>query len=197
MREEGCPGCKECSLNGWISDDEVRNRFSCFRKLKSMVPHKSLDLQLLKNEGLLFQEWIAHQGLAKFVQIKGDCYLDLVEVFYTNLKVVDGVIHSRVKGVNIIIDDDVQLSFTGLKAEGYMSHVHDSEVNKWTNKMEIYKDCLRYPGRTSSPSLYCNSPSPSPITFQNRRNVPGDVSVILIRTESGTELIKWKLLSET
>ncbi|KOM25294.1 hypothetical protein LR48_Vigan86s001300 [Vigna angularis] len=50
--------------------------------------------------------------------------------------------------------------------------------------------------RTSSPSLFCNSPFPSPITFQNRRNVLGDVNVILIRTESGMELIKWKLLSE-
>ncbi|KOM56706.1 hypothetical protein LR48_Vigan10g259800 [Vigna angularis] len=47
-----------------------------------------------------------------------------------------------------------------------------------------------------SPSLYCNSSPSSPITFQNRRNIPGDVSVILDRTKLGSELIKCKLLSE-
>ncbi|KAG2404474.1 uncharacterized protein HKW66_Vig0113960 [Vigna angularis] len=81
-----------------------------------VVPHKSLDLQLFRKEGLLFQDWIAHQGLAKLV-----------------------------KGVNIKIDDDVWLSFTGLKGEGYKSHVHDFHVNKWKKWKEIYKDCLRYP----------------------------------------------------
>ncbi|KAG2394579.1 uncharacterized protein HKW66_Vig0180430 [Vigna angularis] len=44
-----------------------------------------------------------------------DCYLDLVEVFYHNMKVVDGLICSRVKGVDIKIDDEIWLSFTGLK----------------------------------------------------------------------------------
>ncbi|KOM29412.1 hypothetical protein LR48_Vigan665s000200 [Vigna angularis] len=47
---------------------------------------------------------------------------------------------------------------------------------------------LQLLSRTSSPSFYCNSSSPSPITFQNRRNTPGDVSIILDRTEFGSEL---------
>ncbi|KOM51771.1 hypothetical protein LR48_Vigan09g043000 [Vigna angularis] len=35
------------------------------------------------------------------------------------------------------------LSFTGLKEEGYMSHERNYDLNKWTKKKKIYKDCLR------------------------------------------------------
>ncbi|KOM43011.1 hypothetical protein LR48_Vigan05g061500 [Vigna angularis] len=79
--------------------------------------------------------------------MKEHCYPDLVEVFYTNLTVVNGVIHSRVKGVNITIDDNVWLDIGGLKAEGLDSHVRDSESNRWLTKRAIYINCLRYPRR--------------------------------------------------
>ncbi|KAG2399443.1 uncharacterized protein HKW66_Vig0080750 [Vigna angularis] len=68
-------------------------------------------------------------------------------VFYHNLEVVDGVICSRVKGVDIKIDDEIWLSFTGLKAEGFMSHERNFELNQWTNKKKIYKEYLRSPTR--------------------------------------------------
>ncbi|KOM38263.1 hypothetical protein LR48_Vigan03g164500 [Vigna angularis] len=70
--------------------------------------------------------------------MKGDCYPNLVEVFYTNLRVLNGVIHSRVKGVNITIDDNVWSDITGLKAEGLDSHIRDSDSNKWLTKTTIY-----------------------------------------------------------
>ncbi|KOM24917.1 hypothetical protein LR48_Vigan17s001300 [Vigna angularis] len=79
--------------------------------------------------------------------MKGDCYPDLVEVFYTNLRVVNGVIHSRVKGVNITIDDNVWLDIAGLKAEELDSHIRDSKSNKWLTKRAIYINYLRYPRR--------------------------------------------------
>ncbi|KOM50282.1 hypothetical protein LR48_Vigan08g110900 [Vigna angularis] len=77
----------------------------------------------------------------------GDCYPDLVQLFYHNLKVVDGVICSLVKGVDIKIDDEIWLSFISLKAEGFMSHERNSKLNQWTNKKEIYKKYLRSPTR--------------------------------------------------
>ncbi|KOM43106.1 hypothetical protein LR48_Vigan05g071000 [Vigna angularis] len=79
--------------------------------------------------------------------MKGHYYPDLVQVFYTNLRVVNGVIHSRVKGVNITIDDNVWSDIPGLKAEGLDSHIRDSESNKFLTKRAIYINCLRYPGR--------------------------------------------------
>ncbi|KAG2384652.1 hypothetical protein LR48_Vigan10g123600 [Vigna angularis] len=113
----------------------------------AVVPHKFLDLKLFRSEGFLFHEWLTDRGLAKFVQMTSDCYPDLVQVFYANLKVVDGVICSRVKDVDIKIDDEIWLCFTGLKEEGFMSHERNSQVNKWTHKKKIYMDCLRYPKR--------------------------------------------------
>ncbi|KOM50180.1 hypothetical protein LR48_Vigan08g100700 [Vigna angularis] len=59
------------------------------------------------------------------VQMKGDCYPDLVEVFYPNLRVLNEVIHSRVKGVNIAINDDVWLLVVGLKAKGYWNDLKE------------------------------------------------------------------------
>ncbi|KOM28597.1 hypothetical protein LR48_Vigan553s002600 [Vigna angularis] len=86
--------------------------------------------------------------------MKGDCYPDLVEVFYTNLRVVNGVIHSRVKGVNITIDDNVWSHIAGLKAEGLDSHIRDSESNRWLTKRAIYVNCLRYPQRYTVDKQY-------------------------------------------
>ncbi|KOM55609.1 hypothetical protein LR48_Vigan10g150100 [Vigna angularis] len=86
--------------------------------------------------------------------MKGDCYPDLVEVFYTNLRVVNGVIHSRVKGFNITIDDNVWSHIAGLKAEGLDSHIRDSESNRWLTKRAIYVNCLRYPRRYTVDKQY-------------------------------------------
>lgn len=145
---------RNANPNGWISDHEVRYKFSCYRKLMVVVPHNFLNLKTFINEGFLFQEWIAQRGLAKFIQMTSDCYPDLAEVFYAILNVVNGVIHSWVKCVDIKIDDEMWLSFTGLKAEGYKSRERNSDVNKWTKKKEIYKDCLRYPKRKMIYKLY-------------------------------------------
>ncbi|KOM37638.1 hypothetical protein LR48_Vigan03g102000 [Vigna angularis] len=138
---------RNASANGCISDDEEQYKFGCYRKLFKVVPHKFLDVELFRREGFIFQEWLVDVGLLKFVEMTGDCYPDLVQVFYHNLKVVDGVICSRVKGVNIKIDDEIWLSFTGLKAEGFMPHERNSELNQWTNKKKIYKEYLRSPTR--------------------------------------------------
>ncbi|KOM40754.1 hypothetical protein LR48_Vigan04g095200 [Vigna angularis] len=79
--------------------------------------------------------------------MKGHYYPYLVKVFYTNLRDVNGVIHSRVKGVNITIDDNVWSDIAELKAEGLDSHFRDSESNRFLTKRPIYISFLRYPGR--------------------------------------------------
>ncbi|KOM41123.1 hypothetical protein LR48_Vigan04g132100 [Vigna angularis] len=136
---------RNASPSGWISDQDMRTKFLHWTNIKKVVPNKYMDLQLFKKEGFLFQDWIAYQGLTDFLKMKGHCYQDLVEVFYTNLRVVNGVIHSRVKGVNITIDDNVWLDIARLKAEGFDSHIRDSESNRWLTKRAIYINCLTYP----------------------------------------------------
>ncbi|KOM34772.1 hypothetical protein LR48_Vigan02g092200 [Vigna angularis] len=131
---------RNASPSGWISDRDTRAKFLYWSHIKNVVPHKYLDLQLFKNEGFLFQEWIAYQGHNDFVHMKGHYYPDLVKVFYTNLRVVNGVIHSRVKGVNITIDDNVWSDIIGLNAEGRYrvdkQYLHDG-LNK-EEKMIAY-----------------------------------------------------------
>ncbi|KOM35023.1 hypothetical protein LR48_Vigan02g117300 [Vigna angularis] len=79
--------------------------------------------------------------------MKGDCYPELVSVFYNNLKVVNDDIHSRVKGMDIIINDNVWIRVAGLKDEGCMSHLYDSMHNRRTTKRHMYKGYMRFPGR--------------------------------------------------
>ncbi|KAG2396799.1 uncharacterized protein HKW66_Vig0230740 [Vigna angularis] len=119
---------RNASPNGWISDDEEQYKFGCYKKLFHLVPHKFLDVELFRIEGFIFQEWLVDVGLLKFVEMTGDCHPDLVQVFYHNLKVVVDVICSRVK-------------------EGFMFHERNFELNQWTNKKKIYKECLRSPTR--------------------------------------------------
>ncbi|KOM50049.1 hypothetical protein LR48_Vigan08g087600 [Vigna angularis] len=64
-----------------------------------------------------------------------------------NLGCYNGNIHSRVKGVDIVINNDTWLQVTGLKDEGHMSHLPDYLQNRWTMKKKMFKDCMRYPGR--------------------------------------------------
>lgn len=113
-----------------------------------------LNFDLFTKDGFHFHEWIETQGLSTFVQMKGDWYLDLVEVFYNHLKNINGVIHSRVKGVNIYIDNNVWLQVAGLKAEGLFSHLRKLETYMWLMRKDVYRNWLRFPGRYTIERLY-------------------------------------------
>lgn len=119
------PSERSTSPSGWISDNYARERHKWLKNIKEVVQHKSIELSLFRNEGFSFPEKIAFQGLSTFIQMKGDCYLNLVGVFYNNLKVVNDDIHSRVKGVNIVINNHTWLDIVGLKDEGRLSHLPD------------------------------------------------------------------------
>ncbi|KOM56874.1 hypothetical protein LR48_Vigan10g276600 [Vigna angularis] len=88
------------------------------------------------------REVLKDEALAKFIQRKGDCYPELVEVFYNNLQVVNGNIHSRVKGVDIIVNNDVWLLVVGLKDEGCMSHMEDSLLTNGLQRSRYIKIAL-------------------------------------------------------
>ncbi|KOM37427.1 hypothetical protein LR48_Vigan03g080900 [Vigna angularis] len=59
----------------WISDKETRERFLRGKRIKTVVPHKYLNLDLFEKEGFHFQEWIETQGLSTFVQMKERLYV--------------------------------------------------------------------------------------------------------------------------
>ncbi|WVY98495.1 hypothetical protein V8G54_030646 [Vigna mungo] len=72
----------------------------------------------------------------------GDYYPNLVHVFYNNVKVFDGNVHSRVKGLDIVINNDTWLLVAGIKNEGRLSHLPDCLQNRWTRKTQMFKDCM-------------------------------------------------------
>lgn len=86
--------------------------------------------------------------------MKGDWYPDLVKVFYNNLKFVDGDIKSRVKGVDVFIDDFIWMLFTSLKAKGVHSYLSNSEFNLNLKKSDLYLSWIRIPQSHSTERLY-------------------------------------------
>ncbi|KOM31376.1 hypothetical protein LR48_Vigan01g093100 [Vigna angularis] len=79
--------------------------------------------------------------------MKGDWYPDVVRVFYHNLNIVNVDIHSRVKGINIHIDNFIWMLLTRLEAEGASSYLPNSEINQSLRKRDLYKSWLRFPER--------------------------------------------------
>ncbi|KOM40961.1 hypothetical protein LR48_Vigan04g115900 [Vigna angularis] len=64
-------------------------------------------------------------------------YPELVRVFYSNLKISDGTLCSRVKGVDIKLTDDVWTTIVGFRGE--KSHLGIDGLQKFS----VYQDCLR------------------------------------------------------
>ncbi|WVY96681.1 hypothetical protein V8G54_028832 [Vigna mungo] len=86
--------------------------------------------------------------------MKRDCYPELVEVFYNNVKEVDDNVHSRVKGLDIVINNDTWLKIVDLKDEGCLSHQPHCLQYKLTRKTKMFKDCMRYRGRLTLKDVY-------------------------------------------
>ena len=56
--------------------------------------------------------------MKRFLEITGNIYLDLVKVFYTNLTFHGDSFVSHVKGVDMVITNEVWYVVTGLKSSG-------------------------------------------------------------------------------
>ncbi|KOM37826.1 hypothetical protein LR48_Vigan03g120800 [Vigna angularis] len=76
-----------------------------------------------------------------FKELDGDYYPNLVKVFYANLRVKDSLILSRVKGVDVWIDEAIWNTIAGFHPARIKSHLGMCGINK----MAIYKDCIRFP----------------------------------------------------
>ncbi|WVY91079.1 hypothetical protein V8G54_036593 [Vigna mungo] len=105
------------------------------RSLTEVVKHHMVELTLFEQEGFTFPDDLKFQGLNKFIAMKGDSYDELVEVFYYNVKEIDGKIYSRIKGVDIVIDDNIWWKFTGLRNEGRYRK-EKGFLFKWLDKEE-------------------------------------------------------------
>ncbi|KOM40887.1 hypothetical protein LR48_Vigan04g108500 [Vigna angularis] len=77
-------------------------------------------------------------------------YPNLVRVFYSNLKISDGTLCSRVKGVEIKLTKDVWTSITGFRPKDEKCHL----VIEGMNKFSMYQNFLENPNEPRDYSLY-------------------------------------------
>jgi len=88
---------------------------------------------------------LKEQRLKRFLDLSGNIYPDLVKVFYTNLQFNGDTLNSHVKGVDIVITNDVWTTITGLKYSGLRINKGNLGVIEEFNKMQFYKNCLKNP----------------------------------------------------
>ncbi|KOM28021.1 hypothetical protein LR48_Vigan484s000200 [Vigna angularis] len=162
---------EECATMEKGSVPDANNFFKKLSPIKSTIKKELRELSL--HQGI---DWvhraILHNGEKVVVKVQRPGLKKLFDIDLKNLKLIAEYFHRNEAFGGPLRD------WIGIYEEcATILYQEIDYINEGKNA-----------DRTSPPSLYCNSPSPSPITFQNRRNVPGDVSVFLIRTEFGTEL---------
>ena len=59
-----------------------------------------------------------NSGLVDFMSLKLPYYPELVRIFYNNLKIQDGTLHSEVHGISMIIDQSLFFLLTKLPSQG-------------------------------------------------------------------------------
>ena len=98
---------RTASIEGWISDEDRRPEFITLWKDKPLITPKFIQSQWFVNRHFTILAFLAEQGVKFFTEMHGTYYPDLVRSFYFNYKFRDGVGFTKVKGVDIILDDDI------------------------------------------------------------------------------------------
>jgi len=80
---------------------------------------KFIRLDWLKEQQLLdVCELLEHQGIDKFLGLTRNVYTNLVKVFFTNLKMHEDKLESRVKGIRMLVSSAKWWAVIGIKCEG-------------------------------------------------------------------------------
>jgi len=85
------------------------------------------------------------QRLKHFLEPIGNIYPDLVKIFYTNLQFNGDSLVSHVKGVYMVITNDVWAVVAGLKFSRVRINRGNLGVVEELKKMQLYKSCLKNP----------------------------------------------------
>jgi len=107
-------------LEGWFSgESELINKYLHETSRKSVNTLKLVSFTWMKQQNLsTVRSLLKEQRLKRFLELTGNIYLDLVKLFYTNLQFNGDSLVSRVKGVDMVITNDVWTVVTGLKYFG-------------------------------------------------------------------------------
>ena len=87
-----------------FSLDDQRLRYNSQFSSRIIVDPKYLDTTFFNDETFGCYQVFQNSRLVDFMSLKLPYYPELVRVFYNNLKIQDGIIHSEVHGISMIID---------------------------------------------------------------------------------------------
>jgi len=85
---------------------------------------------------------LKEQTLNRFLELSGNIYPDLMNVFYTNLQFNGDSLISHVKGVEMVITNEVWATVAGLKLSELRINRGNLGIVEEFNKMQFYKSCL-------------------------------------------------------
>jgi len=88
---------------------------------------------------------LKEQRLKRFLELTRNIYPDLVKVFYTNLQFKGDSLVSHVKGVEMVITNDVWTDVAGLKFSGLRINRGNLRIVEEFKSMQFYKGCLKNP----------------------------------------------------
>lgn len=101
-----------------FANAEEMNRFSKKFMNKQLITPHYIDCDVTKAMGFTFQDAIIHQGLSQFVFLNCSYFDTLVQAFYSNMNVDDGVLTCTLANKTMVITAEVWGSVIGLKQEG-------------------------------------------------------------------------------
>jgi len=99
------------------SDDQHQRYYSQFYN-KVILDPKYLDLEFFDEETFDCDQVFQNFGSIDFMSLKLSYFLELVKVFYNNLKIQDGILYSEVHNILIVIDQSLFFSLTKLHNQG-------------------------------------------------------------------------------
>ncbi|KAJ1385964.1 hypothetical protein SESBI_41216 [Sesbania bispinosa] len=114
---------------------------------RKLVEPKWMDLSFFAEEDFQFQQLLDSQGLKTFVSLNCNYFIELIKVFYCNLKMVDGDLVTEVKTTPIRITPSDWLAVTGLNHEGAKFSI--SAMSNW----EGYDRATAIRGMLKDPSV--------------------------------------------
>ncbi|KOM43661.1 hypothetical protein LR48_Vigan05g126600 [Vigna angularis] len=134
---------RDATVEGWLSDEADQLSFSRFWKERKLIKQKFIDLSWYISYNFSFPNLIIEQGVQHLMELRGRYYPDLVRTFYYNLKIRDGVFQTRVKGVDIVLDNDIWTNVAKVPVLEHSQTIPDDFAQ--FNKIAVYQSFLRNP----------------------------------------------------
>ncbi|KAJ1408103.1 hypothetical protein SESBI_23839 [Sesbania bispinosa] len=112
----------------FTTHEQMQTYIESFVGRKILEP-MCMDLDFFAAADFHFQDLLDLQGLTKFVSLECGYLIELVKVFYCNLKIVNGDLVSEVKGTHITVKPSDWLEVVGLNQEG--ARLNISTISNW------------------------------------------------------------------